>query len=113
MQNLIIVETNDAILISHKSESQKVKHIVKTLKDKGISEGERHSKIYRPWGNYITIAEESKWQVKMIEVKPKGKLSLQMHHHRSEHWVVVKGTAKVEGKRMADAEWSATIVDKK
>lgn len=96
LNNLIAVETNDAILISHKSESQKVKHIVKTLKDKGISEGERHSKIYRPWGHYITIAEESKWQVKMIEVKPKGKLSLQMHHHRSEHWVVVKGRAKVQ-----------------
>tara|TARA_B100000989_G_scaffold59069_1_gene40235 strand:+ start:5183 stop:6625 length:1443 start_codon:yes stop_codon:yes gene_type:complete len=96
LKNLIAVETNDAILISDKSESQKVKEIVKTLKDKGISEGERHSKIYRPWGHYISIAEESRWQVKMIEVKPNCKLSLQLHHHRSEHWVVVKGKAKVE-----------------
>ncbi len=53
-------------------------------------------KIYRPWGFYISIAQESTWQVKMIQVKPNGKLSLQMHHHRSEHWVIVKGRAKVE-----------------
>ena len=58
--------------------------------------GETHLKIFRPWGFYISIAEEATWQVKMIEVKPNGKLSLQMHHHRSEHWVIVKGRAKVE-----------------
>ena len=96
IKDLIAIETNDAILISEKSLSQKVKDIVKVLKEKGISEGENHSKIYRPWGNYISIAEEARWQVKMIEVNPDGKLSLQMHHHRSEHWVVVKGRAKVE-----------------
>ena len=96
LKNIIAVETKDAILISEKSESQKVKDIVKTLKDKQFPEGETHLKIFRPWGFYISIAEESTWQVKMIEVKPNGKLSLQMHHHRSEHWIVVKGRAKVE-----------------
>ena len=96
LKNIVAVETNDAILISDKSESQKVKDVVKTLKEKKFPEGERHTKIYRPWGFYISIAEESTWQVKMIEVNPNGKLSLQMHHHRSEHWVVVKGRAKVE-----------------
>ena len=96
LKNLIAVETNDAILISDKSQTQKVKDIVKILKEREYPEGEKHSKIYRPWGSYISIAEESRWQVKMIEVKPNGKLSLQMHHHRSEHWVVVKGRAKVE-----------------
>ena len=96
LKNIIAVETKDAILISEKSESQKVKNIVETLKNREFPEGERHLKIYRPWGFYISIAEESTWQVKMIEVKANGKLSLQMHHHRSEHWVVVKGRAKVE-----------------
>ena len=96
IKDLIAIETNDAILISEKSQSQKVKDMVKMLKVKGISEGENHSKIYRPWGNYISIAKEERWQVKMIEVNPGGKLSLQMHHHRSEHWIVVNGRAKVE-----------------
>ena len=96
LKNIIAVETNDAILISEKSESQKVKDIVKKLKEIEFPEGERHLKIYRPWGYYISIAEESTWQVKMIQVKPNGQLSLQMHHHRAEHWVVVKGRAKVE-----------------
>ena len=96
LDNLIAAETNDAILIAEKSKTQQVKDIVNLLKEKDFSEAESHSKIYRPWGNYISIAGESRWQVKMIEVKPNGKLSLQMHHHRSEHWVVVKGRAKVE-----------------
>ena len=96
LQNIIAVETNDAILITNKSESQKVKDIVKKLKEIEFSEGEQHLKIFRPWGFYTSIAQESTWQVKMIQVKPNGKLSLQMHHHRSEHWVIVKGRAKVE-----------------
>ncbi len=96
LKNLIVTETNDAILIADKSQTEKVKEIVKILKEKEFSEAESHSKIYRPWGHYISIAGESGWQVKMIEVKPNGKLSIQMHHHRSEHWVVVKGRAKVE-----------------
>tara|TARA_Y100000589_G_scaffold180005_1_gene170412 strand:+ start:3981 stop:5423 length:1443 start_codon:yes stop_codon:yes gene_type:complete len=94
--NLIVIETNDAILIAEKSHSQSVKNIVGKLKVNNIPEGLRHKKIYRPWGNYISIVEDSRWQVKQIQVKQGEKLSLQMHHHRSEHWIVVKGTAQVE-----------------
>ena len=96
LNDLIVVETNDALLISNKNQTQKVKNIVNLLKKKNISSGSQHKKIYRPWGNYASIVEESRWQVKLINVKPGERLSLQMHHHRSEHWVVVNGTAKVE-----------------
>tara|TARA_B100000886_G_scaffold54682_1_gene33561 strand:- start:27786 stop:29222 length:1437 start_codon:yes stop_codon:yes gene_type:complete len=96
LNDLIIVETRDAILISNKKASQKVKNIVKNLKKDKVPQGYKHSKIYRPWGHYLSLVEENRWQVKLISVKPGEKLSLQMHHHRSEHWVVVNGTAKVE-----------------
>jgi len=96
INNLIVVDTNDAILVSNKNESQMVKNIVQKLKAKNINEGQKHSTIFRPWGNYQTIINKLRWQVKLIHVKPGEKLSLQMHHHRSEHWVVVDGTAKVE-----------------
>ncbi len=96
LEDLIIVETGDAILISNKKQTQKVKDIVKKLKDENIIEGQIHKKVYRPWGYYLSVAEDSKWQVKLINVKAGEQLSLQMHKHRSEHWVVVKGIAKVE-----------------
>ena len=96
IEDLIIVETNDAILISNRKESQKVKDIVQKLKQDNIPEGQKHRKIYRPWGHYLSVVEDFRWQVKLIYVNPGEKLSLQMHHHRSEHWIVVKGTAKVE-----------------
>ncbi len=96
LKDLVIVETNDAILISNKKDSQLVKDVVKKLKDKKIPEGLSHRKIYRPWGHYVSIVEDSRWQVKLIKVKPGEQLSLQMHHHRSEHWVVVNGTAQIE-----------------
>ncbi len=96
LENLVVVETDDAILISEKNKTQKVKDMVNVLNEKNIAAGHQHQKIYRPWGNFLSVVEKSRWQVKMIEVKPNGKLSLQMHHHRSEHWVVVKGRAKVE-----------------
>ena len=96
LKELIVVETSDAILIADKSYSQKVKDVVSDLKKQGIQAGQNHKKIYRPWGNYQSIADDSTWQVKLITVKPSNKLSLQMHHHRAEHWIVVKGTAKVE-----------------
>ena len=83
-------------MISEKKHSQEVKNIVKKLKDNNIPEGQKHSKIFRPWGYYISVNEEPRWQLKLIFVKPGEKLSLQMHHHRSEHWIVVCGTAKVE-----------------
>ena len=95
IENLIVVETNDAILISSKEETENIKNIVKNLIEIGFSEAKQHRRIFRPWGNYISIAEDSRWQVKRIEVKPGSQLSLQMHHHRAEHWIVVKGLAKV------------------
>ena len=96
ISDLAVIETNDAILISKIDDTQKVKDIVNQLKSKNIPEGQKHKKIYRPWGHYLSVVEESRWQLKLIMVKPGEKLSLQMHHHRSEHWVVVNGTAKVE-----------------
>ena len=96
LEDQIIVETNDAILVARKDHSQHVKDIVKKLKDKKIPEGLKHRKIFRPWGHYLSIVEDDRWQVKLIQVKPGEQLSLQMHHHRSEHWVIVSGTAEVE-----------------
>ena len=96
LKNLIVIETNDAILIADKQHSQNIKDIVSKLKKEKIPEGQKHRKIYRPWGNYFSIAEDSNWQVKLITVKPGEKLSLQKHRHRSEHWIVVNGTASVE-----------------
>ena len=96
IDDLIIVETNDAILVCDKNKTQKVKEIVKKLKINNIPEGQKHKKVYRPWGHYLSFLEDKRWQVKLIEVKPGEKLSLQMHHHRSEHWVIVKGIAEVE-----------------
>ena len=96
LDDLVVIETDDAILISDKKKTQKVKEMVNLLNKKNISAGYQHQKIYRPWGHYISVVEKSRWQVKLIYVKSGEKLSLQMHHHRSEHWVVVSGTAKVE-----------------
>ena len=96
LKDLIVVETCDAILIADKNYSQKVKNIVEELKDKNISEGLEHRKVFRPWGYYVSIVEDTNWQVKLITVKPREKLSLQKHHFRAEHWVVVSGSAKVQ-----------------
>ena len=95
VNNLIIIETSDAILVADKSQSQEVKNIVNLLKEKGILEGQEHKRIYRPWGFYESIINEERWQVKIINVKPGEKLSLQKHHHRSEHWIVVQGSGSV------------------
>ncbi len=96
LENLVIVDTNDALLISDKNQTQKVKDMVSIIKKKGISSGDKHQKIYRPWGHYVSVVEKLRWQVKLICVKPGERLSLQMHHHRSEHWIIVDGTAEVE-----------------
>ena len=112
LKNLVVIETNDAILIADKNESQKIKTIVQKLKENDIPQGQQHLKIYRPWGHYLSIVEESRWQVKLIFVKPGEKLSLQMHHHRSEHWIVVSGTAEVEinGKKELLSENQSTYI---
>ena len=96
VKDLIVVDTNDVLLVANKNKSQEIKNIVKGLKEKGFSEGYEHKKIYRPWGHYVSVLEDARWKVKVIFVKPGEKLSLQKHQYRSEHWVVVDGTAVVE-----------------
>jgi mannose-1-phosphate guanylyltransferase/mannose-6-phosphate isomerase len=95
VKDIIIVETNDAVLVVHKDAVQKVKQVVDHLKLKERTEHLHHTKVYRPWGHYEGIDVGDRFQVKRITVKPGEKLSLQMHHHRAEHWVVVSGTARV------------------
>ena len=95
MEGTIIVETADAVLVMKADKAQDVKKIVTKLVDSGRSEASQHREIYRPWGSYDSIGMGDRFQVKRIKVKPGAKLSLQMHHHRAEHWVVVSGTARV------------------
>jgi mannose-1-phosphate guanylyltransferase/mannose-6-phosphate isomerase len=95
VENLLIVETPDAVLVADKSKAQDVKKVVDYLKKAGRSEHEFHTRVFRPWGWYEGIDMGERFQVKRIMVKPGHKLSLQMHHHRAEHWVVVSGTARV------------------
>ena len=96
MENIMVVETADAILIAKKEDSQDIKNIVELLKEKNFKEAIDHRKVYRPWGHFITIENELGWQIKKIEVKVGESISLQKHHHRSEHWIIIKGTALVE-----------------
>ena len=95
VSDLIVVETADAVLVAHKDSTQDVKKIVDRLKQQGRPEGHIHRKVFRPWGWYDGVDAGARFQVKRIVVKPSGILSLQMHHHRAEHWIVVSGTAKV------------------
>ncbi|XKH00025.1 mannose-1-phosphate guanylyltransferase/mannose-6-phosphate isomerase [Marinobacter nauticus] len=95
VKDLVIVETKDALLVAHKDHVQDVKKIVETIKNDGRHEHMNHREVYRPWGVYDCIDNGSRYQVKRITVKPGAKLSVQMHHHRAEHWIVVSGTAKV------------------
>ena len=112
LENLVVVETNDAILISDKDDSQSIKKIVTKLANNGFHESNQHRKVYRPWGSYLSIAEDKMWQVKRIEVNPGSKLSLQMHRYRAEHWVVVKGIANVniEDKHFVLKENQSTFI---
>ncbi|MBA4129842.1 MAG: mannose-1-phosphate guanylyltransferase/mannose-6-phosphate isomerase [Hyphomicrobium sp.] len=95
VQDLIIVDTPDALLVADKARAQDVGKIVATLKRTNRKEQEQHLRNYRPWGYFETLNIGPRFQVKLLHVKPGGKLSMQMHHHRSEHWIVVQGTAKV------------------
>lgn len=95
VRDLVIVETKDAVLVAHKDAVQGVKGIVEQLKALGRSEHVQNREVYRPWGMFDAIGSGPRYQVKKITVKPGAKLSLQKHHHRAEHWVVVSGTAKV------------------
>jgi len=95
LDHLIVVETKDAVMIADKNRVQEVKQIVDQLKKLKRSEAETHKKVYRPWGHYDSVDDGERHQTKRIVVKPGAKLSVQKHHHRAEHWVVVKGTAMV------------------
>jgi mannose-1-phosphate guanylyltransferase / mannose-6-phosphate isomerase len=95
LEDMVVVATQDAVLVSHKSASQDVKRIVEQLERSGRELHTTHRKVYRPWGSYESIDNGDKFQVKHIIVNPGAKLSLQMHHKRAEHWIVVSGSAQV------------------
>ena len=95
LKDVVIVETKDAVLVADKNQVQDVKKIVERLKSEGRGEYQLHREVYRPWGKYDSIDNGERYQVKRITVKPGAKLSVQMHHHRAEHWIVVSGTATV------------------
>ncbi len=95
IEDTIVIETPDAVLVAHKDSAQDVKAIVSHLKSANRSEHQIHRKVYRPWGSYEGVDAGDRFQVKRLIVKPGASLSLQMHHHRAEHWVVVRGTARV------------------
>jgi len=95
LEDCLIVETDDAVLIAKKGETWKVREIVNRLKESQRKEAEEHTTTYRPWGNYTILEQGPRHKIKRVVVNPGAKLSLQRHSHRSEHWVVVKGTAKV------------------
>ncbi|MBN6150351.1 mannose-1-phosphate guanylyltransferase/mannose-6-phosphate isomerase [Xanthomonas sp. AmX2] len=95
LEDVVVVETDDAVLVGRRDRIQEVKDIVATIKSSGRSEATWHRKVYRPWGAYDSIDNGQRFQVKRITVKPGATLSLQMHHHRAEHWIVVSGTAEV------------------
>lgn len=95
VEDLVVIETKDAVLVAHKDRVQEVKQIVSRLEKSGRNEHKSHREVFRPWGVYDSIDCGNRYQVKRITVNPGAKLSVQMHHHRAEHWVVVSGTAKV------------------
>ena len=95
MQDHVIVETKDAVLVAPKARVQDVKELVNLLKKAARTESSLHREVFRPWGSYDSIDQGERFQVKRLTVKPGGVLSLQMHHHRAEHWVVVSGTARI------------------
>ncbi len=95
VSNLVVVETPDAVLVADKAHAQNVKFIAEQLKQDQRSESQFHRRVHRPWGDYEPIDEGDRYQVKRLTVKPGASLSLQMHHHRAEHWIVVRGTAEI------------------
>lgn len=95
VDNLIVVETPDAVMVANKDSAQDVKKVVEWLKTQGRPESQTHQRVYRPWGSYESVVDGARFQVKRIVVNPEAALSLQMHHHRAEHWIVVTGTARV------------------
>jgi mannose-1-phosphate guanylyltransferase / mannose-6-phosphate isomerase len=95
VENLVVVTTDDAVLVAKRDDGDGLRRLVQKLKDIAPAVTEEHLKVHRPWGSYQAIDRGERFQVKRIVVKPGGRLSLQMHHHRAEHWIVVRGTARV------------------
>ena len=95
LEDVIVVETKDAVMVAHKDDAQSIKNVVNKLKAEKRPEFEFHREVFRPWGSYDSIDSGARFQVKRITVKPGEKLSVQMHHHRAEHWIVVSGSANV------------------
>ena len=95
MEDVVVVDTTDALLVTRRDRAQDIKDIVERLQEQGRPEAVKHRRVSRPWGSYEGIAEADRFQVKRIIVEPGHSLSLQMHHHRAEHWVIVRGTARV------------------
>lgn len=95
VEGLIVIDTPDALLIANRERAQDVKHVFAKLKAQGHEAHRLHRTVHRPWGTYTVLEEGPRFKIKRIEVKPGASLSLQMHHHRSEHWIVVSGMAKV------------------
>jgi len=96
LKDIVVVDTPDATLICPKDRCQDVRRVVEVLKEKGATEALSHRMVQRPWGTYTVMEEGPGFKIKMIEIKPKARLSQQVHHHRSEHWVILSGTARVE-----------------
>ena len=95
LSDVIVVASDDAILVADRSKAQEVKGALEAIRAKGYAEADSHSEVHRPWGSYRSVVAGERFQVKIITVKPGGRLSLQLHRHRAEHWVVVKGTAQI------------------
>ena len=95
VQDLVVVETADAVLVAHRDHTEDVKRITEQLDEQGRCESEFHRRVHRPWGSFEGVDQGERFQVKRLTVKPGASLSLQMHHHRAEHWIVVSGTARV------------------
>jgi mannose-1-phosphate guanylyltransferase/mannose-6-phosphate isomerase len=95
LSDILVIDTPDAVLVASASEAERVKDVVSKLRERGLSVATQHRRVARPWGEYDAIDSGDRFQVKRITVKPGEQLSLQMHHHRAEHWIVVRGTARV------------------
>jgi mannose-1-phosphate guanylyltransferase/mannose-6-phosphate isomerase len=94
-ENLLIIDTPDALLVAHRDQAERVKEVVNLLESQKCTQAVSHRKVARPWGWYDSVDTGERFQVKRIGVKPGASLSLQKHHHRAEHWIVVAGTAQV------------------
>jgi mannose-1-phosphate guanylyltransferase len=95
VENLLVVDTPDALFVSHKERGQEVKSIYSRLKAEGREAHRQHRRVYRPWGSYTLLGQGPRFKIKRLEIKPGAAISLQRHHHRSEHWIVVSGLAEV------------------